>query len=111
MYPDNELSYTRNFMNMLWPMVEPRYLGNATLTRALDILFILHADHEQNCSANVMRSVGSSPADPYVATAAAAAALSGPLHGGANEQVLMMASGLRHFVPFEHRASQPASVA
>jgi citrate synthase len=75
-------------MNMLWRMMEPKYQANPTLARALDILFILHADHEQNCSANVMRSVGSSHADPYVAAAAAAAALSGPLHGGANEEVL-----------------------
>jgi citrate synthase len=89
-YPDNDLSYTENFMNMLWKMVEPKYHANPVLARALDILFILHADHEQNCSANVMRSVGSSHADPYVALAAAAAALSGPLHGGANEAVLKM---------------------
>jgi citrate synthase len=89
-YPDNELSYTENFMNMLWKMVEPKYRANAALARALDILFILHADHEQNCSANVMRAVGSSHADPFVATAAAAAALSGPLYGGANEEVLKM---------------------
>jgi citrate synthase len=89
-YPDNELSYTENFMNMLWKMVEPKYSVNPVLARALDILFILHADHEQNCSANVMRSLGSSQADPFVATAAAAAALSGPLHGGANEEVLKM---------------------
>ena len=89
-YPDNELSYTANFMNMLWKMVEPKYQANAQLARALDILFILHADHEQNCSANVMRSVGSSQADPFVSVAAAAAALSGPLHGGANEEVLRM---------------------
>jgi citrate synthase len=89
-YPDNEMSYTENFMNMLWKMVEPKYSANPTLARALDILFILHADHEQNCSANVMRSVGSSQADPFLATAAAAAALSGPLHGGANEEVLKM---------------------
>lgn len=89
-YPDNDLSYTENFMNMLWKMVEPKYHANPVLARALDILFILHADHEQNCSANVMRSVGSSHADPYVSLAAAAAALSGPLHGGANEEVLKM---------------------
>jgi len=89
-YPDNDLSYTANFMNMLWRMVEPKYAANPMLARALDILFILHADHEQNCSANTMRSVGSSLADPYLATAAAAAALSGPLHGGANEEVLEM---------------------
>lgn len=89
-YPDNDLSYTENFMNMLWRMVEPKYAANPVLARALDILFILHADHEQNCSTNVMRSVGSSQADPYVSLAAAAAALSGPLHGGANEEVLRM---------------------
>jgi len=89
-YPDNELNYSENFMNMLWKMVEPKYVANPVLARALDILFILHADHEQNCSANVMRSVGSSHADPYLTTAAAAAALSGPLHGGANEEVLKM---------------------
>ncbi len=89
-YPDNDLSYTENFMNMLWKMVGPKYVANPVLSRALDVLFILHADHEQNCSTNTMRSVGSSQADPYVATAAAAAALSGPLHGGANEEVLKM---------------------
>src|SRR5581483_3075331 len=89
-YPDNDLSYTENFMNMLWKMVESKYQANKVLARALDILFILHADHEQNCSANAMRAVGSSLADPFVATAAAAAALSGPLHGGANEEVLKM---------------------
>jgi len=89
-YPDNDLSYTENFMNMLWRMAEPKYAANPILARALDILFILHADHEQNCSANVMRSVGSSQADPFLSTAAAAAALSGPLHGGANEEVLKM---------------------
>ena len=89
-YPDNELCYTGNFMNMLWKMAEPKYAANPVLARALDILFILHADHEQNCSTNAMRSVGSSQSDPYLATAAAAAALSGPLHGGANEQVLKM---------------------
>jgi citrate synthase len=89
-YPDNDLSYPENFMNMLWKMVEPKYLANPVIARALDILFILHADHEQNCSANAMRAVGSSQADPYLATAAAAAALAGPLHGGANEEVLHM---------------------
>jgi citrate synthase len=89
-YPDNDLSYTENFMNMLWKMTEPKYVANPSLARALDILFILHADHEQNCSTNVMRSVGSSQADPFLSTAAAAAALSGPLHGGANEEVLKM---------------------
>ena len=89
-YPDNDLSYTANFLNMLWKMVEPKYQANPILARALDILFILHADHEQNCSANVMRATGSSRADPFVSVAAAAAALSGPLHGGANEEVLVM---------------------
>jgi citrate synthase len=89
-YPDNDLNYPENFMNMLWKMVEPKYLANPVLSRALDILFILHADHEQNCSTNAMRAVGSSHSDPYLATASAAAALSGPLHGGANEEVLRM---------------------
>jgi citrate synthase len=89
-YPDNDLSYTENFMNMLWRMAEPKFVANPAMARALDILFILHADHEQNCGTNAMRSVGSSLADPYVSTAAAAAALSGPLHGGANEEVLKM---------------------
>jgi citrate synthase len=100
-YPDNDLSYTENFMSMLWKMAEPKYRANPALARALDVLFILHADHEQNCSANVMRAVGSSLADPFVATAAAAAALSGPLHGGANEEVLKMLDqiGSRDRVP------------
>jgi citrate synthase len=89
-YPDNDLTYAENFMNMLWKMVEPKYVANPVLARALDILFILHADHEQNCSTNAMRAVGSSHSDPYLATASAAAALSGPLHGGANEEVLRM---------------------
>jgi len=89
-YPDNDLTYPENFMNMLWKMVEPKYAANPVIARALDILFILHADHEQNCSTNAMRAVGSSQSDPYLATAAAAAALSGPLHGGANEEVLRM---------------------
>jgi citrate synthase len=89
-YPDNDLSYPENFMSMLWKMAEPKYKPNPAIARALDILFILHADHEQNCSTNAMRAVGSSLADPYVSIAAAAAALSGPLHGGANEEVLRM---------------------
>jgi citrate synthase len=88
--PDNDLSYCGNFLSMMFRMTEREYVPNPVLERALDLLFILHADHEQNCSANAMRSVGSSQADPYVATAAAAAALYGPLHGGANEQVLRM---------------------
>jgi citrate synthase len=89
-YPDNELSYTGNFLNMLFKTTELKYRPNPTLERALDVLFILHADHEQNCSANAMRSVGSSHADPFSAAAAATAALYGPLHGGANEEVLRM---------------------
>ena len=89
-YPDNELTYPENFMNMLWKLVEPKYVANPVLARALDILFILHADHEQNCSANAMRCVGSAHTDPFLSTAAAAAALAGPLHGGANEEVLKM---------------------
>jgi len=89
-YPDNDLGYTGNFLNMMFKMVEPKYEPNPILQRALDVLFILHADHEQNCGTNAMRSVGSSKVDPYSATAAAAAALYGPLHGGANEQVLRM---------------------
>jgi citrate synthase len=89
-YPDNELSYTGNFMNMLFRTSELKYRPNPTLERTLDVLFILHADHEQNCSSTAMRGVGSSHADPYCATAAATAALYGPLHGGANEQVLRM---------------------
>lgn len=89
-YPDNDLNYSENFMNMLFKMVEPKYVANPVLARALDVLFILHADHEQNCSTNVMRAVGSAHADPYLTTAAAAAALAGPLHGGANEEVLRM---------------------
>jgi citrate synthase len=89
-YPDNELSYTENFMHMLWKRTEPRYVSNPVLARALDVLFILHADHEQNASTTTMRNVGSAQADPYACTAAACAALSGPLHGGANEEVLVM---------------------
>ena len=89
-YPDNDLSYTGNFLNMMFKMTELKYKPNPVLERALDVLWILHADHEQNCSTSVMRAVGSSHADPYVAVAAAAAALSGPLHGGANEAVLRM---------------------
>jgi citrate synthase len=89
-YPDAELSYAGNFLNMMWKMTEPRYRPDPVLERALDILLILHADHEQNCSTSAMRVVGSSHVDPYSAAAAAAAALWGPLHGGANEQVLRM---------------------
>ncbi|MGE5838170.1 MAG: citrate synthase [Acidobacteriota bacterium] len=89
-YPDNDLSFTGNFLNMLFKMAELKYRPHPVLERALDVLFILHADHEQNCSTSVMRGVGSSQADPYVALAGAAAALYGPLHGGANEAVLRM---------------------
>jgi len=89
-HPDNELNYTQNFLHMLFRMTEQRYVPHPALERALDVLFILHADHEQNCSTNAMRSVGSSHADPYSCIAAASAALYGPLHGGANEAVLRM---------------------
>ncbi len=89
-YPDNELSYTGNFLNMLFKTTEVKHQPNATLERALEVLFILHADHEQNCSANAVRSVGSSQGDPYCALAGGVAALYGPLHGGANEEVLKM---------------------
>ncbi|HEX9819195.1 MAG TPA: citrate synthase [Methylomirabilota bacterium] len=89
-YPDNDLSYTGNFLNMLFKATELKYKPAPAIERALEVLFILHADHEQNCSTNAMRSVASSGVDPYSATAAAAAALYGPLHGGANEAVLRM---------------------
>jgi len=89
-YPDNDLSYTGNLLNMMFRMTEAKYKPNPVLERALDVLFILHADHEQNCSTSAMRNVGSSQVDPYSAVAAAAAALYGPLHGGANEAVLRM---------------------
>jgi citrate synthase len=89
-YPDNELSFTGNFLNMLFRMTELKYHPNPVLVRALDVLFILHADHEQNCSTTAMRTIGSSHVDPYSALAGAAAALYGPLHGGANEAVLRM---------------------
>jgi citrate synthase len=89
-YPDNELTYTGNFLNMLFRTSETRYRPNPTLERALDVLFILHADHEQNCSANTIRGVGSSHVDPFSAAAAAVAALYGNLHGGANEEALRM---------------------
>jgi citrate synthase len=89
-YPDNDLSYTGNFLNMLFKMTEVKYRPDPVLARALDVLFILHADHEQNCSTASMRNIGSSQVDPYSALAGAAAALYGPLHGGANEAVLGM---------------------
>ena len=100
-YPDNELSYPENFMHMLWKRTEPKYSGNPVLARALDVLFILHADHEQNASTTTMRNVGSAQADPYASTAAACAALSGPLHGGANEEVLTMLAqiGSKEHIP------------
>jgi citrate synthase len=89
-YPVNDLSYTGNFLNMMFKMTDAKYTPNPTLEHALDVLFILHADHEQNCSTNAMRAIGSSCVDPYSAMAGAAAALYGPLHGGANEEVLKM---------------------
>ena len=89
-HPDNELSYTGNFLNMLFKMTELKYQPNPTIEKALDVLFILHADHEQNCSTSAMRGVGSSHVDPYSAVAAATVALYGPLHGGANEAVIRM---------------------
>ena len=89
-YPDNDLTFTGNLLNMLYKMSEAKYQPHPVLERALEVLFILHADHEQNCSTNAMRAVGSSHVDPYSAVAAACAALYGPLHGGANEAVLRM---------------------
>jgi citrate synthase len=89
-YPDNTLSYAQNFLSMMWKVAEPTYEPDPILAHALDVLFILHADHEQNCGTTAMRVAGSSHADPYSATAAAAAALYGPRHGGANEAVLRM---------------------
>ena len=89
-YPSNEVSYSENFLQMMKRIAEPKFEVHPEIVKALDVLFILHADHEQNCSTNVMRSIGSSRADPYVAVAGAAAALYGPLHGGANEAVLRM---------------------
>ena len=89
-YPDNSLSFTENFQSMMWKIAEPRYQPDPVLSRALDVLFILHADHEQNCSTTAMRVVGSAHADPYIATSAAASALYGPRHGGANEAVIKM---------------------
>ena len=94
-YPDNNLSYPENFASMMWK-VQPTYEPNPVLVKALDVLFILHADHEQNCGTTAMRTVGSSHSDPYVATAAAAAALYGPRHGGANEAVLKMLNKIGH---------------
>ena len=89
-YPDNDLSYTENFLSMMFKMTELKYEPDPRLAKALDVLFILHADHEQNCSTSAVRAVGSSQVDPFSAIAAGVAALYGPLHGGANEQVLHM---------------------
>ncbi|WP_293785252.1 citrate synthase [uncultured Aeromicrobium sp.] len=89
-YPDNDLTYTENFLSMLFKMSEQKYQPDPRLSKALEVLFILHADHEQNCSTNAVRSVGSSQVDPYSALSAGIAALYGPLHGGANEAVLRM---------------------
>ncbi|MCC7398293.1 MAG: citrate synthase, partial [Planctomycetes bacterium] len=89
-YPDNDLSFVGNFLSMLWKMGEMKYEPDPVIEKAVDVLFILHADHEQNASANAMRCVGSAQADPYMATAAAIGALAGPLHGGANEAVIRM---------------------
>ncbi len=89
-YPDNSLSFPANFLSMMWKIAEPRYEPDPALVRAMDVLFILHADHEQNCSTTAMRVIGSAHADPYSATAAATAALYGPRHGGANEAVVRM---------------------
>jgi citrate synthase len=95
-YPDNDLSYVENFLSMIARMAEPRYEANPGFTKALEVLFILHADHEQNCSTNAVRAVGSSQVDPFSAIAAGNAALYGPLHGGANEQVLRMITEIGH---------------
>ncbi len=89
-YPDNSLSFAENFLSMMWKVAEPRYEPDPALARALDVLFMLHADHEQNCGTLAMRTVGSAHADPYISAAAAAAGLYGPRHGGANEAVLRM---------------------
>src|SRR5438045_9062014 len=93
-YPNNDLSYEGNFLNMMFKTTEVKYQPDPVLERALNVLFILHADHEQNCSTNAMRSIGSAQTDPYSAIAGAAAALYGPLHGGANEAVLRMLRGI-----------------
>ena len=93
-YPDNSLSFAENFLSMMWKTAEPRYEANPALSRAIEVLFILHADHEQNCSTTSMRVIGSALADPYSATAGACAALYGPRHGGANEEVLKMLTSI-----------------
>jgi citrate synthase len=93
-YPDNSLSFTENFLSMMWKVAEPNYQPDPVLARALDVLFILHADHEQNCGTLAMRTVGSAHTDPYLSAAGAAAALAGPRHGGANEAVLRMLNSI-----------------
>ena len=106
MLPDSALSFTGNFLNMLFKTTELQYKPNPVLERALEVLFILHADHEQNCSTHAMRGIGSSQVDPYSALAGAAAALYGPLHGGANEAVLRMLKeigSLQHIPEFIKR--------
>ncbi len=108
-YPDNDLSYTGNFLSMMYKMSESKYEPNPILERALDVLFILHADHEQNCSTSTMRAIGSSHADPYSSLAGAAAALSGPLHGGANAAVLKMLNEIgdvEHIPEYVERVKQ-----
>ncbi|HTE44318.1 MAG TPA: citrate synthase [Gemmatimonadaceae bacterium] len=95
-YPDNDLSYVENFLSMVARMSESKYEGNPAFVKALEVLFILHADHEQNCSTSAVRAVGSSQVDPFSAIAAGVAALYGPLHGGANEQVLRMIKEIEH---------------
>jgi citrate synthase len=108
-YPDNDLSYAGNFLSMMYKMSEVKYEPNPILERALDVLFMLHADHEQNCSTSSMRAIGSSHADPYSALAGAAAALSGPLHGGANAAVLKMLheiGDLEHVPEYVQRVKQ-----
>ena len=95
-YPDNDLDYPGNFLSMMFKMTELKYEPDPRLARALDVLWILHADHEQNCSTNAVRGVGSSQVDPYSAVAAGVAALYGPLHGGANEAVLKMLDRIEH---------------
>ena len=107
-YPDNSLDFAPNFLSMLWKVAEPRFEADPVLARALDVLFILHADHEQNCSTTAMRVVGSSHSDPYSATAAAAAALYGPRHGGANEAVIRMLTEIGSIdnVPGLHRLGE-----
>jgi citrate synthase len=95
-YPDNELGYVENFLSMVARMSESKYEGNPVFVKALEVLFILHADHEQNCSTSAVRAVGSSQVDPFSAVAAGSPRSTGPLHGGANEQVLHMITQIGH---------------